>query len=235
MPSALSRAPAVEWRLRDLSFAGLLSLAFMIPLTYAFLPLLLRGKWHQIILGVALEAAAVLPAVLLVARWRGARHLRQFGLGRYPWQKGLLLGLAGGAGLFLLTQGCGGLMQACGARMATQGILAETVLKHPGPGRLALFLAAAALIAPVWEEVFFRGLAYPVLRRSLGPAAGVLLSALLFAMLHAEPILFRLPIFLLGSCLAVFYELAGSLYVPIVAHATANVLSTMLAYWGIIK
>ncbi|MGE5549239.1 MAG: lysostaphin resistance A-like protein [Bacteroidota bacterium] len=224
-----------DLRLRDLAYAGLLSAIFMAPLTIVAAPLLLASKWNQVTIGVTLEAASVLPAVFLIARWRGARHLDQFGLGRCSWRKILFLGLLGGLLLFLMVQGCGSLMERCGARFAPQKILAETLLLDRRPDRLLLFLLIAAVIAPLWEEIFFRGLAYPAIRRRLGVTAGVLLSGVLFAMLHAEPLFMRVPIFLLGACLAIFYERAGSLYVPILAHGVANTLSTLLTYYGLVR
>lgn len=228
-------AEKIAWRPRDVAIGGLLSLVFMVPLTFAVMPLLLASKWNQVILGVSLEAAAVLPAVALVARWRGARHLSEFGLGRYPWKRGLCFGIAGGLGLFVMVQGCGTLLEALGAHLAPQRILTDTLLAHRSLDRLLIFLAVAAIIAPLWEEVFFRGLVYRVLRCQLGALAGCILSGLFFALMHAEPLLLRLPIFLLGALLALLYERAGSLYVPIVAHGIANALSAILVYAGLIR
>ena len=125
-------------------------------------------------------------------------------------------------------------MELIGIHLAPQRILTETLLAQRGPGRLAAFLMAAAFVAPLWEEVFFRGLAYRVLRHRWGVVAGIVLSALLFTLLHAEPLVLRLPIFLLGACLALFYEKAGSLYVPIIAHGVSNALSVLLAYYGLL-
>lgn len=232
---ALASPPAagIQWHLSDLIVTVLLSLVLLVPLVFVAMPLLLASRWNLLILGVVLEAAAVLPAVAVVARWRGARHLWQFGLGRYPWKKGLLLGLVGGLGLFVLLQGLGTFLESCGAHLAPQRLLADTLLAQKDPGRLLIFLLVAAIVAPFWEEIFFRGLTYQVLRHRLGVLAGCLLSGALFALLHAEPMLLRLPIFLLGALLAGLYEMAGSLYVPIVAHAVANTLSTLLAYFGL--
>jgi hypothetical protein len=40
------------------------------------------------------------------------------------------------------------------------------------------------LIGPVYEELFFRGFLYPLLAKSFGAAAGIVLSTLPFALLH---------------------------------------------------
>lgn len=224
--------PGLDWRLRDLPLAILLGLVLLVPLTYAALPLLLASRWHQVTLGVVLEALAIVPAVALVARWRGARHLRELGLGRYPLWRCLGIGVACGLGIFIVVQGCGVLMERLGSRPPAARLLTEALISPRSPGRLLVFLAVAVLVAPFWEELFFRGFAYPVLRRRLGAVPGVILSALFFALLHAEPFLLRLPIFILGILLALIYERTGSLYAPMAAHAVANTLSTLLFYAG---
>lgn len=220
-----------DWRMQDLAWAGLLSLAILVPLTSLAMPYLSASRWHQVTLGVSLEACAFIPAVILAAKRRGAGPA-DLGLGRYPWRKALFLGCCGGTAAFLLVQACGSLLAAMGARVPEQRLLAETLLMRRQSGNLLLFLGIAGVVAPVWEELFFRGLGYSVLRRRLGAAAASFLSALLFALLHAEPLLLRLPIFLLGIFLAFLFQWSGSLYVPIAAHGVANILSTMLAYLG---
>lgn len=224
----------VEWRLRDLAGAGVLALVLMLPLVYLSLPLLLKSSWHLLLLGVSIEALAVLPAVTLIARRRGVRHLRQFGLTAGSWRKTLGLGLGGGLALFLLVQVTGMLLEAAGIKTGTQRILSGTLLTDRDPMHLCLFLFITAVIAPVWEEAFFRGLAYAVLRRRFGILAGITFSALLFTLMHAEPPLLLIPIFGLGALLAMLYEYSGNLLVPILAHGAINALGALLVYTGLV-
>jgi CAAX protease family protein len=53
------------------------------------------------------------------------------------------------------------------------------------PLSLAVFAVMAVTIAPLFEELFFRGFIQPLLSRSFGVAAGVVLTAVLFGALHA--------------------------------------------------
>jgi uncharacterized protein len=53
------------------------------------------------------------------------------------------------------------------------------------PGMLALFGLMAVTIAPLFEEMFFRGFVQPLLSRSLGTFAGVGVTAVVFGSLHA--------------------------------------------------
>jgi membrane protease YdiL (CAAX protease family) len=50
---------------------------------------------------------------------------------------------------------------------------------------IALFAVFAALIAPFTEELFFRGFLQPLFSRTFGVAAGILITAILFGVLHA--------------------------------------------------
>jgi membrane protease YdiL (CAAX protease family) len=53
------------------------------------------------------------------------------------------------------------------------------------PELTVCFCIIAAILAPMMEELVFRGFLQPLLSRSLGAVAGILLTALLFGGLHA--------------------------------------------------
>jgi membrane protease YdiL (CAAX protease family) len=62
----------------------------------------------------------------------------------------------------------------------------DSPMKRLLSDRLSLVLVgtAAATLGPVCEELAFRGFIQPLLVRSLGPAPGIILTALPFALLH---------------------------------------------------
>jgi membrane protease YdiL (CAAX protease family) len=93
-----------------------------------------------------------------------------------------------------------------------------------------LIIVLAVSIAPLAEEFIFRFFLYGVLKRYVGRAVGVLVSALFFAAVHAHAPSFA-PLFVLGSCFAIAYEWSGSILVPMTMHAFFNSLTlTALAY-----
>lgn len=53
-----------------------------------------------------------------------------------------------------------------------------------GRASLAIVMLFAVALGPIYEELFFRGFLFPLLKKSFGAVAGVLLSALPFALLH---------------------------------------------------
>lgn len=94
-----------------------------------------------------------------------------------------------------IPEGAGGRALLAGVGLAFLVGLSGVLLQTPpleGPMRLlledplstALLGIAAVSIGPVCEELAFRGLLMPVLVQKLGPAPGIILSALPFALLH---------------------------------------------------
>jgi membrane protease YdiL (CAAX protease family) len=93
-----------------------------------------------------------------------------------------------------------------------------------------MIILLAVTVAPFAEEFFFRFFLYGVVKRYFGRAVGVILSALLFAAVHAHLPSFA-PLFVLGMCLALAYEWSGSLLVSMTMHALFNALAlTALAF-----
>ena len=53
------------------------------------------------------------------------------------------------------------------------------------PVNLALFAALAVTLAPLFEELFFRGFLQPLLSRTFGVLAGISITSLVFGLMHA--------------------------------------------------
>jgi len=90
------------------------------------------------------------------------------------------------------------------------------------------------IIAPVTEELLFRGIILRGLLSRHRPALALVLTALLFGLLHANPWQF-LSAFALGIVFGWFYLRAGSVGLCILAHAIANGLSMVATFvpWNI--
>lgn len=86
-----------------------------------------------------------------------------------------------------------------------------------------LIVAQAIFLAPLVEEVVFRGLLFEEVRRLWGVAPAYLLSSLGFALLH-YPGLGAIPIFIVALSLAFAYHRYG-LPASIMLHATQNTLA----------
>lgn len=64
----------------------------------------------------------------------------------------------------------------------------EPVIQNLMTDRLSLVAVVVfgSLLAPIFEELVFRGFIFPLLARSLGPWASIFLTALAFALLHGS-------------------------------------------------
>jgi membrane protease YdiL (CAAX protease family) len=90
-----------------------------------------------------------------------------------------------------------------------------------------LIIILAVAVAPFAEEFIFRFFLYGVLRRYTGRIIALVVSAFLFAAVHAHLPSFA-PLFVLGACFTLAYEWSGSLLVSMTMHSIFNSL-TLLA------
>lgn len=86
---------------------------------------------------------------------------------------------------------------------------------------LGMLCVTAVVVAPVTEEVIFRGYVYPVAKRFAGRWAGLAFSSLFFAMVHQNAMAL-LPLAFLALLLALAYEFTGSIWVPVGMHMVFN-------------
>lgn len=96
----------------------------------------------------------------------------------------------------------------------------------------ALLGFSAVIVAPLAEELLFRGYLYGVLKRFTDSYFAAVATALIFALVH-QHIGTLVPLFSLGLVLVLAYELTGSLLVPIFIHALFNLGSTVLILFGV--
>ncbi len=88
---------------------------------------------------------------------------------------------------------------------------------------------AAIGLAPVAEEILFRGILYPGIKQAGFPRAALWISSLLFAAVHRNLPTF-LPLLLLAITLTVLYEKTNNLLACISAHASFNALNFAMFY-----
>jgi uncharacterized protein len=86
-----------------------------------------------------------------------------------------------------------------------------------------------AIIAPIVEEMLFRGLLYQWLRTHTGALAAILLSGAIFSAVHVYPVVL-LPLFVVGVVLAAVFEWTQSLWITIVLHFFQNAMAISLLF-----
>jgi membrane protease YdiL (CAAX protease family) len=77
------------------------------------------------------------------------------------------------------------------------------------------------VLAPIVEELFFRGFLFAGFRQQYGWKKAALLSAFFFALIHLQ-LTAILPIFLLGLIFASLYQYSGSIWPAVLMHMLSN-------------
>ncbi|MDA0241525.1 MAG: CPBP family intramembrane metalloprotease, partial [Proteobacteria bacterium] len=97
---------------------------------------------------------------------------------------------------------------------------------------LLVLLPIVAILAPIAEEVLFRGVVFSWLRRRWGFSASALISALPFGLVHLEPLVIIFAT-IVGMILAWLYERYENLWVPIIAHCANNCGAVLWVFFGL--
>jgi len=131
---------------------------------------------------------------------------------------------------------CGSLLQAVSINalehLGIQPELQSAVeaLRHAGrgPGLLA-FILVTVVIAPLGEELLFRGVLYPAIKGAGFPHLALWGSSVLFAVIHFNLPIF-LPLLLLALILVWLYEQTDNLLAPVTAHALFNAANLVVFF-----
>ena len=92
-------------------------------------------------------------------------------------------------------------------------------------------LAATVVLAPVFEEIIFRGLLYGSLRARFGVAPSIIVSALIFAIAHGYGAAGFASVFFSGALWAWSYERTRSVLPAIAAHMANNASVGITLLW----
>lgn len=183
-------------------------------------------------------AALVILAVLVVwlsmshRGWPDALWLPKRG----TWGREIGAGVVFGIGLYpVMVIVVGGILV-----LILNAITGETVEAPEQVGErlpavgTALTVLYAVVIAPLGEELFFRGVLFRSLRDRHGFWAGAAGSGLGFGLIHfapgsvADAMLLMLVMFFTGVALCFVYERRGTIVAPIAAHVTFNAIGIAL-------
>jgi len=115
-------------------------------------------------------------ALYLVIAWRYGEPFWSALGWTFPIPHALLL-LMGGPALTIALSALGVILRA-----PMDGSQIEVLIKSRAS--LAAVILFGVVLAPIFEEMLFRGFLFPLLARSLGPWLGILLTAVPFALLH---------------------------------------------------
>jgi membrane protease YdiL (CAAX protease family) len=177
-----------------------------------------------IVVASAVNEVFFVATAVFVARMSGGFAWRDLGLVRAPfWRTVALMGLVMGSYLVIL------------------GIYNELVNLAPddapeklgaasGDTHMFFFAVLVAVLAPIAEEIFFRGLIFRAFWNGMGLWPAAIVSGLLFGAMHIDStstdrLLQVVPLAILGIAFALLYSWTGTLYSTIALHATNNAIA----------
>jgi membrane protease YdiL (CAAX protease family) len=222
--------------------------AFLLTLVVGFglgaLNLLPKGS-VSVLASVLISAVVSLGVVALVVVGSGALSWREMGLRLpAPGEGSMLADL--GLGVALAVPTLFGAALLAGILIALMGV-APTAPLPPAddPAGVVVNLLVAAVLAPFWEEVFFRGFVTTAWARTAGPRAAIIRGAIFFALIHVITLAgsdfatalrtaliafaIRLPV---GLVLGWVFLRRRSLVAPMALHATYNAIPVLLVALG---
>ena len=124
------------------------------------------------------------------------------------------------------------LMRVVGTFDSAAGAAAARLLEDGDRWAILVFSLMILVGAPIVEELAFRGLAYGAVRkRGLGTGWAIVISAVLFSLMHVEPT--RIPLLLgIGLVLGWVRARTGSTGAAMVAHAVVNAPGALFLMFG---
>jgi membrane protease YdiL (CAAX protease family) len=110
----------------------------------------------------------------------------------------------------------------------------KLITEYPQLPVRIMIVFLAVVIAPLLEEMLFRGFVQTTLRSFINIRnsawAAIAISSVFFATMHADPGHWP-ALFVLGVCLGYSYEKSGSLLRPIFIHSFFNASSVAIALY----
>ena len=173
--------------------------------------------------------AVILAPILISLRFRGFKLASVFGVDRMPVGRSLLLGVAlliSALPMVFAVDYIASILLKVNSTTDVQEVVQIFENASTAAQRVPI-VVLAVVIAPVAEELAFRGYLYAVIKRYFGAVPALILSGILFALIHLNLASF-FPLLVLASVFALAYELSGSLLVPMAMHALFNALSLLL-------
>ncbi len=210
-------------------FGGILTDIFLKD----FIPGLSEGSWNAIC-----ELAFMLLPAIFMLRYMPERPGVTLMLDRHPGLSAWLVAVGGFAALFIFYTNYSYIQDVYLSAYFQpyydnlKGYIEDvyrTLLKQGNEYAITEALIVGALIPAVSEEILFRGFLFGNLIKRLKPGTTIFITALLFAIVHFNPVGF-IPLLLIGSWLGFTAYYTRSVTIPIVLHFLNNAISVFLMY-----
>lgn len=208
---------------------GLYTDQIMIKFTQLGIPV---TDFSFFVLSFIVQFLSTVLLVLLFTVWLKGASCWELGLKSARREDLIKYGLLGGVLIMALVVALGMLIDLWQPQIAPQ-VFEEMLRSVDGKTGFIIMFIMGAVMAPFSEELYYRGMIYPVMRRYLGPIGGALLAGLIFGAAHWD--FWRtLPLAVGGALLCYLYEKTGSIWVSMLAHGVWNGIMSIIVYYSII-
>lgn len=182
-------------------------------------------------LGFIVQFTAMVGLVLLVTIFIRKASLSDVGLKRVSWDDFFKYGVIGGFILIVVIFTLGLPINYFHPDLEPQAF--ETMLRTSvSNSDFVILFIIGALLAPFSEELFFRGMMYPVFRDKFGPTGAMILAGIVFGLLHFDA--WRaIPLAIGGIILCYIYEKTNSILATTMAHGLWNACMAFLVFASI--
>jgi membrane protease YdiL (CAAX protease family) len=162
---------------------------------------------------------ALIGAALLFAHMSGHPTAADFGLGRPLLGRAIGLMVAVWIGFVTVSE-----IWVRALSLDERQTLPDELGARGSTVNLALVIVLITVVAPLAEELFFRGYFFGALRNWRGFLPAAVVTGLVFGAVHigSAPIGFTIPLAFFGFGLCVLYQRTGSLYPGVALHAFNN-------------
>lgn len=217
-PAGGATTTGAAWTLPEAGLVALVAFALLIGVQ-SFVAGVAGAPWTGIAL---LGYDAVLIALLwYLAQRRGADPSAAYRLDRWPELGSMVLALGVAAGCWVFSLAYRALVLAAGFLPGASEGADLTRVFGPSVAGAALTVLTVAVIGPALEELLLRGVVLGAVRRRLGDWPAVVITALVFAALHAS-VWSLLPLTVLGIGLGWLATRSRTLWPSILAHVLYN-------------
>lgn len=180
-----------------------------------------------LVLASAINSVVFVFAAVTIARMSGPVSPRDFGLVKAPFGQALAKSIGIIVTYFILLATYNELVNLA------PDDAAEKLGGDSGALGMLAFAILVAVIAPIAEEIFYRGMVFRALANGVGIWLGAIISGVLFGAVHVDSVdgdrlLQVVPLGLLGIFFAILYAWSGTLFAPIALHATNNALAVIV-------
>lgn len=212
--------------------AQMLAAVLLVQVVVGVVALLVKGD-ARTWLSIAANLCVVPTAILVAKLPMGDRvfSLQAMGISKENFSRNVVWGLAGFAAELPVTLGVSVLGTKIFSFLPTPTHpMSEAISASHSPLVVVYAIIGAAVVAPFWEELMFRGYLFSALRpffKSVVPA--IILSSLAFASMHPQGPGLWLGLAAVGGASCILAHYSKSLVPSIVMHACHNLAVVMFA------